>query len=60
MILLELSEHEAEAVISALLRKISDMETGKIISEGKINELTQKLSCLENPNSSESEAGNNG
>lgn len=60
MILLELSEREAEAVISALLSKILDMETGEIISEGKIKELTQKLSCLENPNISESEADENG
>lgn len=59
MILLELNEREAEIVISALLSKISDFKTSKIILEGKVKELTEKLSCSENPNNLESEAGNN-
>lgn len=60
MILLELSELDAEAVIAALLSKISYMETTKLILKSEIKELTERLRCSENPNSSESEAGNNG
>lgn len=56
MILLDLDEREAEIVISALLNKISDTKTSEIILKCKVEELTEKLSCSENPNNSESEA----
>lgn len=59
MILLNLSENEAEVVITALLKKVSEMEINKMVLEEKVKRLTEKLSCSENPNSSESEAGNN-
>lgn len=59
MILLNLSENEAEVVITALLKKVSEMEINKMVLEEKVKRLTEKLSCSENPNNLESEAGNN-
>ncbi len=60
MILLKLNEHEAELIISALLTNISAIETDNIILRSDIERLKQKLNCSEFPNSSESEAVDNG
>lgn len=53
MILVELNEREAVAVISALASKASDLETDKTILENKIARLMESLN-------SESEVRDNG
>lgn len=60
MILLELSEREAEAVISALASKMCNLRVDKTILANKVERLSEQLNCLENPNISESEADDNG
>lgn len=57
---LNLDESKARIVISALLSRIHEMELNEFILEDKVNTLIKKNSCLENPNTSESEADNNG
>ncbi len=67
MITLHLDERNAEMIISALLERISEMRTSNFILENKVEtltgentRLTEKLSCSEFPNSSESGAADNG
>lgn len=60
MIMLNLDKREAEYIISALLGKLSEIDVENIILKNKVETLTEKLSCSEIPNSSESEAASNG
>lgn len=60
MIMLNLDERDAEIIISALLKRLDSIDVDNIILKNKVETLTEKLSCSEIPNSSESEADNNG